>query len=212
MSSQPTDEAIASEEQRLYESASLRDDLNDDEAQTLLQWGQTQVRRLAAEQPDDFEQQTRFLRQLIKSINRFVGQREFQDSRAGEDKYMKKIVLWLPKLGWDDVSREQLYNALPDDKADMAGNLQAILRVLSPPDMTTDDGQATITAFSEGQADRQPADARTDPVRDSDPSDTRSSADDPIQPPDTPGASSDESDGHRDDSSTDDDDSGWFPF
>jgi hypothetical protein len=203
MSSQPTDEAIASEEQRLYESASLRDDLNDEEAQTLLTWGQEQVRRIAAEAPDDFEQQMRFLRQLIKSINRFVGQREFQDSREGEDKYMKKIMLWLPKLGWEDVSREQLYQALPDDKADMAGNLQAILRVLSPPNITTDDGQAAIAAFSEGQADNPAED--TEQVRRLEPPDT------PAQEPDTPDVSSDESDSHSDDDDNDDD-SGWFPF
>lgn len=142
----PTADAIAAEEERLYDSGSLRDDLDDEDAQTLLTWGQEQVRRLAAEAPDDFEQQCRFLRQLIKSINRFVGQREFQDSREGEDKYMKKIMLWLPKLGWEDVTREQLYNALPDDKAAMTANLAAILRVLSPPETTTDDGSATLTA------------------------------------------------------------------
>jgi hypothetical protein len=169
-SQKPADDTIAAEEQRLYESASLRDDLNDEEAQTLLTWGQKQVRRLAVDYADNFEQKTRFLRQLIKGINRFVGQREFQQTREDEDKYMKKIMLWLPKLGWDDISREQLYRALPDDKADMAGNLRAILRVLSPPDTTTADGQATLSPHTEGQhpADSEPAASSSTP---SDPTD-----------------------------------------
>jgi len=34
-------QAIDAERQRLYESASLRDDLDDSEASTLLKWGRT---------------------------------------------------------------------------------------------------------------------------------------------------------------------------
>lgn len=197
----PADETIAAEEERLYESASLRDDLNDEEAQTLLTWGQQQVRRLAAEYPENFEQQTRFLRQLIKGINRFVGQREFQKTRDDEDNYMKKIMLWLPKLGWDDVTREQLYQALPDDKSDMAGNLQAILRVLSPPDLPTEDGQATLSPHTEGQT----TDSPMHPARHSEPSASPSS-----QAKNTNTNSPENTD---DTDPTDDNDSfDWLPF
>jgi len=129
----PTADAIASEQERLYESSSLRDDLNDAEAQVLLQWGQAQVERMAADYPDEFEQKCRFLRQLIKNINRFVGQREFNELE-GQQKYMRKVGMYLPQLGWHGITEELIFAQLPDDKADMTANLQAVLQVLSPVD------------------------------------------------------------------------------
>ncbi|MEO1290154.1 MAG: hypothetical protein AAFV93_20575 [Chloroflexota bacterium] len=91
-------EAIASEKERLYESASLRDDLNDSEAKILLEWGESQVERLAQEYPDEFEKKGRFLRQLLKNINRFVGQREFNEA-DGQREYISKFVKYLEPLG-----------------------------------------------------------------------------------------------------------------
>ncbi|MGB7338768.1 MAG: hypothetical protein WBC91_07745 [Phototrophicaceae bacterium] len=141
----PSDEAIASEKERLYESSSLRDDLNDDEATVLLTWGETQIERLANEFPDEFEQKARFFRQVLKNINRFVGQREFNDL-DGQTDYMDKITKYLESVGWGDVTTATLLAALPDDKADMAANLSAILGVLSPTDtQVIDDNPVTDT-------------------------------------------------------------------
>lgn len=134
---------IDMEREKLYESPSLRDDLNDDAATVLLQWGETQVEKLASDHPEEFEAYTRSLRQLLKRINRFVGQREFQDL-AGQHEYMSKVMMWLPRLGFEDITKEQLFAALPDDKTDMMTNLKAILDVLTPQDLTTSDGSATV--------------------------------------------------------------------
>jgi hypothetical protein len=126
----PTPETIASEKQQLYESASLRDDLNDTEATVLLKWGETQVERLAQLFPDEFEQKTRFLRQLLKNINRFVGQREFNDM-DGQSKYMESVVKFLEPLGYKGT-QEEIFAALPTDAKDMKANLDAILNLLTP--------------------------------------------------------------------------------
>lgn len=125
-------EMIDAERQRLYESASLRDDLDDAEATTLLRWGEEQVQRLAAEYPDDFEQKARFLRQLIKNINRFVGQRQYNDE-AGQREYMEKVDKYMAQLGFGDVTGEQIIAQLPSEAEDHAGNLSTILQALGAP-------------------------------------------------------------------------------
>lgn len=128
-------EAIAAERQRLYESASLRDDLDDTHASALLQWGEQQVERLAAEYPEDFEQKARFLRQLMKNINRFVGQRQYNDE-AGQREYMEKVSKYMQPLGFGEMSAEELLSQLPTEKADHASNLQAIFQTLGSEEQT----------------------------------------------------------------------------
>jgi hypothetical protein len=127
----PTPEEIASEQEKLYESGSLRDDLNDTEAKVLLEWGQKQVEQMAQKFPNEFEQKTRFLRQLIKNINRFVGQREFND-KAGQQEYMADVVKYLAPLGYSG-NEDDLFAVLPDDAKDMMANLNALLAKLTPP-------------------------------------------------------------------------------
>ena len=117
----PSAEEIAAEKDRLYESSALRDDLNDAEATVLLlQWGEGQVERLAEEFPGEFEKKARFMRQLLKGINRFVGQREFNEI-DGQTKYMSKFVKYLEPLGWIGIAEDELFAVLPEDKADLAG-------------------------------------------------------------------------------------------
>lgn len=122
---------IQSAKERLYESSSLRDDLNDDEATVLLGWGEAQVERLAQAYPAEeaFEQKCRFLRQLLKHLNRFVGQREFNDE-AGQREYMSKAVKYLEPLGWDGITEADLMSKLPLDPTDMSGTLKAVLQHL----------------------------------------------------------------------------------
>lgn len=142
---------IHAEKQRLYETSSLRDDLYDDEAQRLLQWGETQLERLATAYPDQLALQARELRYLIKGINRFVGQREF-NGMAGQRDYMAQLTPHLAPLGWQHVTADQLFAALPDDAADMSANLTAILAVLNQAALTQP--QATQAT---AQASVQPA-------------------------------------------------------
>jgi hypothetical protein len=146
----PSEAEINAERERLYESASLREDINDDEATVLLQWGEDQVRRLAGQSGADFEQQSRFLRQLIKHINRFVGQREFEDE-AGQAQYLSKVVTWLDKLGYPAYTVEEMLAAMPADKMDMMGTLRAVLTLLSPTTSPT----GLLPAIGEGEHDEE---------------------------------------------------------
>lgn len=127
----PTQEELSSQKERLYESSSLRDDLHDEEAEKLLQWGERQIERIAQNYPDEFEKQCRFLRQLLKGINRFIGQREFNDAQ-GQRKYMSKVSMYLEPLGYT-ATEQDLLNRLPEDPKDMHTGLMAILNYLDPP-------------------------------------------------------------------------------
>lgn len=140
----PTPQEIDAERQQIYESAPLRDDLNDPEAEVLLQWGERQVERMANLFPNEFEQKCRFMRQLIKNINRFVGQREFNEL-DGQKEYMSKVIMYLPQLGFQGITEEMLFANLPAEKTDMMGTLRAVLQTLTP-NITTPDGSGTLTA------------------------------------------------------------------
>jgi len=124
----PTPEAIQSEKERIWESASLRDDIDDAPAEILLKWAEAQVDVMVERFPDDFEQACRWMRQLIKNINRFVGQRQFLDDE-GYAKYMNKVEMWLPKLDYA-ITEPQIRAILPDDKEDMMANVKAIIAII----------------------------------------------------------------------------------
>ena len=129
----PDQTEIQSERERLYESEVLREDINDDEATVLLEWGEKHIVRLAGEADDSksLEQQARFLRQLIKNINRFVGQRQYnnQEEQLG---YMAKVVQWLPNLGFKTFTSEDLLDKMPPDAKDMGATLRALLDAIDP--------------------------------------------------------------------------------
>lgn len=144
--------------QRLYESSALRDDLNDSEAKRLLEWGEQQLRARApqVDSDDDFDQQSRYMRQLMKGINRFVGQREFMDSPR-EDEQLSNVTKWLPHVGMDHVNQAQIAQNLPPDKSDMDANLSAILNTLTPTGVQVASAQAADVPDAPPQPE-QPAD------------------------------------------------------
>jgi hypothetical protein len=94
---------LQTEIERLYETESLTDELMDDEANALLQWGEAQVRWLA-DQDNDFEAACQELRRLMGRINTFVGLR---DSHSPEEQQ-----LWLGRIS---ESALLLGYALPPD-------------------------------------------------------------------------------------------------
>lgn len=63
--------------QSLYENPSARDELTDADAQTLLQWGEEQIMRLAAMNLDDaaFEEAFDHLSGVIRRMNRLAARR-----------------------------------------------------------------------------------------------------------------------------------------
>lgn len=69
------EQQIKAEQQRLYEVASLTDEMEDDEAQVLLEWASAQVPQIAGD-GSQLEERAKKLRRMISSINYFVGNAE----------------------------------------------------------------------------------------------------------------------------------------
>ena len=63
------------EQQRLYEASSLTDDMQDDEAQELLEWASAQIPRIAGD-GSKLEDRAKKLRRLMGSVSYFVGNAE----------------------------------------------------------------------------------------------------------------------------------------
>jgi hypothetical protein len=127
----PTADEIRNAKETLYQTSGVRDDLNDDEATILLQWAETRIDYLAT-QDGDFDQQNRFLRQLLARIDRFVGQRQYMDE-ASHNEHVDNLMKAMAITHFGAITREQIMANLPADKADMRANLQAILDTLTPP-------------------------------------------------------------------------------
>ncbi|RMF81418.1 MAG: hypothetical protein D6737_05065 [Chloroflexi bacterium] len=70
--------------EQLYEDIALRDELTDEEADTLLRWGEAQAEQLVAASTDAATFDARFaaLRTVMKHINKFTGKRAKMDAAA----------------------------------------------------------------------------------------------------------------------------------
>lgn len=79
---------IQAEQQRLYEISSLTDELADDDAQVLLEWGAAQLPLLIGDM-SDVEPKAKGLRRLLRSMSDYVGQVENMggDERLAELQY-----------------------------------------------------------------------------------------------------------------------------
>lgn len=86
---------------RLYEDISLTDELTDEPAKVLLEWGEGRVRLMVNTMTDEdaFEERFKQLRQLMKSINRFTGRRHEMPPEEQAD-YVRKIMERAQELGY----------------------------------------------------------------------------------------------------------------
>lgn len=86
---------------RLYDDSSLTDELTDEPASALLQWGETRLAQMANTITDDtaFEDQFMALRQLLKSASRFTARRHALPAEEQTD-YLQKILETAKTLGF----------------------------------------------------------------------------------------------------------------
>lgn len=130
-------DAIRQQIERLYGSTSLRDELRDHEGDILLAWGERQVHQIAEQTPDpeQLADQGRRLRQVIKYINRFAGQRPFMKTPDQEREALQKIVDHGAKIGYI-IEVDALHAALTPEatETNVQHDLKAILRLLTPED------------------------------------------------------------------------------
>ena len=88
--------------QRLYESADVRDELTDDEAETLLKWAEDELTRLDESGADDesFDAKVITLMDLLKNMNRYAG-KQGQLSAQADDQTPSEIASLAGSLGHD---------------------------------------------------------------------------------------------------------------
>lgn len=112
---------------RLYENADLRDELTDDEAESLLKWAEAELTRIDAASPDDagFEAQADTLMSLLKRMNRFAG-RQGQISAQGVDPAPTNIAGLATELG-HHASPEQIAATGTGDPASTIAALTALM-------------------------------------------------------------------------------------
>lgn len=137
----------------LYGDTSVRDELTDDEARALLQWGEAQITQLAGQELDDeqFDNAFAYLRKLISRMNRFTGLR----GGMGPDEQqaaMQKIVESAAGMAAQNVSAQ----AAPDfSPARISAYLQG---------QSALDNIANIHALTALVAPLSPAAAESDPA------------------------------------------------
>ena len=149
-----SDSNVQTEIERLYESESMTDELPDTEAETLLNWGSSQIKHLA-QHSQDLESDSKRLRQLIKYINRFVGQREFMDTDQQLEE-LESVVKWAKRLKID-ITEQQVQEAL-QPIANMATDLDAILPLVNLAPTPASAAQETQPApnFSDSATESTP--------------------------------------------------------
>lgn len=102
--------------QALYEDASLRDELRDDEANELLKWAEAELVKLEGADEAVFDEKVGELRRLIRGMNRFVGRRADLSAQAG-DESLAHLSQHADALG---------YALSPDQLAQFAANAAAL--------------------------------------------------------------------------------------
>lgn len=131
----------------LYGDTSVRDELTDDEARTLLQWGESQITQLAGQDMDDeqFDEAFAHLRKLISRINRFTGLRSGMspdEQQAAIQKITESAVgvtaQSLSAQAAPNVSPERVMAYLQGQAAlDNTANIQALTTLFAPLPTTT---------------------------------------------------------------------------
>jgi hypothetical protein len=136
--------------QALYEDASLRDELGDEEANTLLKWAAGELAKLGDADESVFEEKTRELRRLLRGMNRFVGRRAEITAQA-DDTALLKLSEHANALGYA-LSPDQLAEFAAQGAAlDGVSAVQALTRLISG---TAADAAQKSSVSTEGE---QPA-------------------------------------------------------
>jgi hypothetical protein len=116
--------------QQLYEDVGTRDELSDDEAEVLLRWGETQIRKLADANMDDAQFDAAFahLTRLMTRMNRFAARRAEQ-APDEQNESLNRIVESAAGVGLT-VDAPDAFAAQGVD--DVMSALRALLKLFTP--------------------------------------------------------------------------------
>jgi hypothetical protein len=143
----------------LYSDTSVRDELTDDEARELLQWGEAQITQLAGQEMDDeqFDEAFAHLRKLISRINRFTGRRSGMDAEEQQTAVQRiaesaatMAAQSLSAQAAPDFSAERLNAYLQRHAAlDNIANIHALTSLVAPPSTTAESTPADAVTSAE---------------------------------------------------------------
>ena len=77
--------------EQIYENPDLRDELDDDQAQVLLDWGAKQIEQMdgSSDSSEQVDSRAGHVQTLLKRINRFVGQRAYLSDAESQEKVVQ---------------------------------------------------------------------------------------------------------------------------
>ena|SRR5579871_3450684 len=118
--------------QRVYDSDSVRDELTDEEAGSLLKWAEREIGRLDAVFPSDaaFNQQIDTLLDLLTSMNRFAGKQGQISAQAASD-VSASIATQAASLG-HATNQAQINAAATGDPTSTVAALIGLMRTSAP--------------------------------------------------------------------------------
>ena len=116
----------------LYEDASLRDELRDDEANELLKWAEAELVKLdtSGATDADFESKIAQLRQLVRGMNRFVGRRA-EISAQGVDEAVNRLTEQASALGYSLTPEQLAQFGAQSGAADGVSAVQGLTKLIS---------------------------------------------------------------------------------
>jgi hypothetical protein len=159
---------------RLYEEASLTDDLVDQDATMLLRWAEQQVAELVTKYGSDeaaFENAFSALRSLVKNMNRYVGQLDMSDEKQQAQR-LENITRSASEIGFEMTPAFGAQSLAPSAKSN-SDLIQAMLNSLQKTGTSqaaTAQPSSTTTAASsrhtrrmtlQGAADTEDTDTTT---------------------------------------------------
>lgn len=117
--------------QRLYEDSSVRGDLTDDESEALLQWGEEQIKRLAAQEMDSaaFEEAYSSLARLLTRMGRLAAGQAYMAPEEAQAA-LEKVNESAQALGLQPAQSTFSAQAAPED---VMATLQALIAQVDAP-------------------------------------------------------------------------------
>jgi hypothetical protein len=143
---------------RLYEDISLREELGDDSAEVVLNWGEKQLPRIVESSPDEatFDEQFHTLRRVMKIINRMVSGRADGDM----EKQNKRLSALMERAAEAGFNPQVTPDVFVSQSADMneSDAVKSLLQLIAPETMI--EPETPAASIAEEQPDDEPSQDR----------------------------------------------------
>ena len=173
----------------LYEDASLRDELRDDEANELLKWAEAELVKLdeSGATDADFESKIAELRQLVRGLNRFVGRRAEISAQAG-DTALVKLTEHAGALGYALTPDQLAQFGAQHAAADGVSAVQSLTKLISSASQAAPAAEPPANAAPTNEPPTETI-PPPEPVAEAAPLNEPPPVDPPAEPPPPPGLS-----------------------